>query len=357
MALYEPILPARYLVPLVDVVAQMRKSDRRKMPALAVLDHMDAASSTAVLPLDQVERLLEEISQLTGRQDLGFEIGRRLTLDHHGALAVWMRRCTSIDQLLRLHIRYSRLITPVISLDYHRRADFGEYSCTPNAAMSGATMRFFLEAFAVASHVILRRLVGSHLEPYDLHMSIAEPPHAARYGELYPARVHFGEGSLPRASILLPAALLDLPLKGVTGLDPLMSPQELDALQGDIEQSRQWSGWIRMMLRESEGCQPTAEELTELLGVDTHTLARALAKEGLSFREMAKQVRYEKACELLKDPNHPITQVAYRLGYTDSANFSRAFQSVSGVSPRTYRQSCLQVATPKEGVGSRARVS
>ena len=77
MALYEPILPARYLVPLVDVVAQMRKSDRRKMPALAVLDHMDAASSTAVLPLDQVERLLEEISQLTGRQDLGFEIGRR----------------------------------------------------------------------------------------------------------------------------------------------------------------------------------------------------------------------------------------------------------------------------------------
>jgi len=354
MALYEPILPARYLVPLVDVVAQMRKSDRRKMPALAVLDHMDAASSTAVLPLDQVERLLEEISQLTGRQDLGFEIGRRLTLDHHGALAVWMRRCTSIDQLLRLHIRYSRLITPVISLDYHRRADFGEYSCTPNAAMSGATMRFFLEAFAVASHVILRRLVGSHLEPYDLHMSIAEPPHAARYGELYPARVHFGEGSLPRASILLPAALLDLPLKGVTGLDPLMSPQELDALQGDIEQSRQWSGWIRMMLRESEGCQPTAEELTELLGVDTHTLARALAKEGLSFRKMAKEARYEKACELLRDPNQPITQVAYRLGYSDSTNFSRAFQAASGVPPRTYRQTFLAGRNPIEPAAGRA---
>jgi AraC-like DNA-binding protein len=136
-----------------------------------------------------------------------------------------------------------------------------------------------------------------------------------------------------------------------------MSPQELDALQGDIEQSRQWSGWIRMMLRESEACQPTAEELTELLGVDTHTLARALAKQGLSFREMAKQVRYEKACELLKDPNQPITQVAYRLGYSDCANFSRAFQTVGGVSPRTYRQSCLQGATPKEGVGGRARAS
>ena len=56
MALYEPILPARYLVPLLDVVAQMRESDRRKMPTLAVLDHMDAASSSAVLPLDQVEK-------------------------------------------------------------------------------------------------------------------------------------------------------------------------------------------------------------------------------------------------------------------------------------------------------------
>jgi AraC-like DNA-binding protein len=357
MALYEPILPARYLVPLLNVVAQMREGDRRKMTALAALDRIKAASATAVLPLSEVESLLEAVSQLTGRQDLGFEIGRRLTLDHHGALAVWMRRCTSLDQLLRLHIRYSRLITPVLSLDYRRQPEFGEYGCTPRAAMSGATMRFFLEVFAVASHVIVRSLLGPHLEPYDLHMSIAEPPHASRYDELYPARVHFGEGSLPRAWILFPATLLDRPLKGLTDLDPSMSPQELDALQGDIEQSRQWSGWIRMMLREAEGCQPTAEELTELLGIDTHTLARTLAKEGLSFREMAKQIRYEKACELLKDPNEPITQVAYRLGYSDSANFSRAFQAVSGVSPRTFRRSWLARRDSRERAPRGARAS
>ena len=63
----------------------------------------------------------------------------------------------------------------------------------------------------MASHVILRSLVGSHLEPYGLHMSVAEPPHASRYDELYPARVHFGEGLLPRAWISLPAPLLDRP--------------------------------------------------------------------------------------------------------------------------------------------------
>lgn len=357
MALYEPILPARYLVPLLDVVAKLREDDRRKMAALAALDRIKVASSTALLPLSEVESLLEAISRLTGRQDLGFEIGRRLTLEHHGALAVWMRRCTSIDQLLRLHVRYSRLITPVLSLDYRRRGDVGEYSCTPNAAMSGVTIRFFLEAFAVASHVIMRSLLGPHLGPYDLHMSIAEPPHASRYDELYPARVYFGEGSLPRAWILLPAKLLDRPLKGLADLDPSMSPQELDALQGGIGQSRQWSGWIRMMLREAEGCQPTAEELTELLGIDTHTLARTLAKEGLSFREMAKQVRYEKACELLKDPDQPITQVAYRLGYSDSANFSRAFHAATGVSPRAFRQSWLAGREAKEQTPRRARAS
>jgi AraC-like DNA-binding protein len=357
MALYEPILPARYLVPLFDVVALMREDDRRKTPALAALDRIKAAGATAVLTISEVETLLEAVSQLTGRQDLGFEIGRRLTLDHHGALAVWMRRCTSVDQLLRLLIRYSRLITPVLSFDYRRRGSVAEYSCTPNAAMSGATMRVLLEAFAVATHVILHALLGSDLEPYDLHMSIAEPPHASRYDELYPARVHFGEGSLPRAWIFLPATVLDRPLKGVMDLDPSMSPQELDALQGEIEQSRQWSGWIRMMLREAEGCQPTAEELTEILGVDTHTLARTLAKEGLSFREMAKQVRFEKACELLKDENQPITQVAYRLGYSDSTNFSRAFQAVSGVSPRDFRQSWLASRDSKERAARSAKAS
>jgi AraC-like DNA-binding protein len=43
----------------------------------------------------------------------------------------------------------------------------------------------------------------------------------------------------------------------------------------------------------------------------------------------------------LKDPSQPITQVAYRLGYSDSTNFSRAFQAVGGISPRAFRQSWL----------------
>lgn len=357
MALFEPILPARYLVPLLEVVMQRHDGDLRRSPAFALVERIRTNGSTAVLPLGEVEGLLEAIRLLTGRQDLGFEIGRHLTLDHHGALAVWMRRCTTIDQLLRLHIRYSRLITPVLSLDYRRFSHYGEYTCKPNAAMSGATMRVLLEAFAVASHVIIRSLLGPDLEPYHLYMSIPEPPHAARYDELQPARVHFGEGSLPGARFLLSPALLDRPLKGLTNLHPSMSPRELDALQGDIQQSRQWSGWVRMMLREAEGCQPTAEELAALLGVDPHTLARTLAKEGLSFREMAKQVRHEKACELLKDQTQSITQIAYRLGYSDSANFSRAFQSVSGISPRTYRRCWLTRPDSEKRAAGRATAS
>jgi AraC-like DNA-binding protein len=339
MALFDPILPARYLAPLRDVVAAMRESDRRKYPAVAMFESMSTKDfATAAIPLDQVEQLFEAIRRLTGRQDLGFEIGRRLTLDDHGALAAWMQRCTNLDQLLRLHIRYSRLITPLFSLDYRRSQSHAGYVCTPTAAMSGSTLRVILEAFAVGSHVILRSLIGSDVEPYDLYMMIPEPPHAARYDELLPARVHFAEGSLPGARIVLPSSLLDRQLRGDANLEQPLSARDLDALQSGIRRSRQWSGWIRMMLREAEGCQPTAEELSELLGVNTHTLARALATEGLSFREMAKQERHAKARELLKDPRQSVTQIAYRLGYTDAANFSRAFQALEGISPRLFRQ-------------------
>uniref|UniRef100_UPI00260D01D3 helix-turn-helix domain-containing protein n=1 Tax=uncultured Alcanivorax sp. TaxID=191215 RepID=UPI00260D01D3 len=47
--------------------------------------------------------------------------------------------------------------------------------------------------------------------------------------------------------------------------------------------------------------------------------------------------RYRQAQRLLEKPDLSISEVAYTLGYSDVANFSKAFKRWSGVTPKRYR--------------------
>jgi AraC-like DNA-binding protein len=58
----------------------------------------------------------------------------------------------------------------------------------------------------------------------------------------------------------------------------------------------------------------------------------------LRFRDLAQQVRFERACELLTAPAATVAQVVADLGFSDAANFSRAFRRVVGVAPGEYQK-------------------
>jgi len=59
---------------------------------------------------------------------------------------------------------------------------------------------------------------------------------------------------------------------------------------------------------------------------------------GWSPSEYFQMRRYQFACKLLLSPESRISDVAYRLGYSDAAHLSRVFKQFHGISPREYRQ-------------------
>jgi AraC-like DNA-binding protein len=72
-------------------------------------------------------------------------------------------------------------------------------------------------------------------------------------------------------------------------------------------------------------------------GMSVRSLQRQLAEEGLTYSRLVEQVRYDQAVTLLKRPDLKLIEIAADLGYTDSANFTRAFKRWTGVSPREFR--------------------
>ena len=85
-----------------------------------------------------------------------------------------------------------------------------------------------------------------------------------------------------------------------------------------------------------EGCT-RADQLARRAGLSRRCLQRHLAEEGHSFSALLRQTRLEMAVEMIGSGRRT-TDIGLELGYTDTANFIRAFRSWTGVSPRGFRR-------------------
>ena len=82
---------------------------------------------------------------------------------------------------------------------------------------------------------------------------------------------------------------------------------------------------------------PKIEEIADAIGLHPRTLQRRLASEGVSFKQLVDEVRFQRARELLRDPQVKLIEIAAQLGYSEQANFNHAFRRWAGVSPTAYR--------------------
>ena len=62
---------------------------------------------------------------------------------------------------------------------------------------------------------------------------------------------------------------------------------------------------------------------------------------GLPPLQYANALRIEHAVELLSDKDIPISEVAFQLGYSSQANFSRFMKRHTGMSPGRFRRACI----------------
>jgi AraC-like DNA-binding protein len=293
----------------------------------------------------EMESFVGTARRLTGRDDLGFELGRAVKMTSHHLLGYGMLSCRNFDEVLRLTARHYHLMIETFSLWYRRiPAGAGEAIYTPTLTMSRELLHFYLEALAVAHDNQLRQMLPSTMGAvWDIHISMPPPAHLARYVALAPTRYHFDEGALPGVRVVMSAAVLDHPLPLV---DARMV-EEIDMRCRDMSprlrnMSQSWVEYLRMMLRHVEGEAPTLERIAQMNQVSPRTIERHLQRENVSFRELLLQARIERACELLRTSPMPVAQIAQRLGFSDAANFSRAFQRAIGATPTAYRQSARE---------------
>ncbi len=97
--------------------------------------------------------------------------------------------------------------------------------------------------------------------------------------------------------------------------------------------------------------QPRMAELASLAGLERTYFCRHFHRTvGVKFSIWSRNVRAERAKELLANTDLPITTIATAVGYVDVTTFERNFRRCQHCSPRQYRQSQRQAegATSQE---------
>ena len=83
---------------------------------------------------------------------------------------------------------------------------------------------------------------------------------------------------------------------------------------------------------------PTVEVAAEMARTSVRTLQRGLAESALSYENIVDRVRFDLALTMMNDPRTKLSEIAFQLGYSDAANFTRAFRRWTGTTPSAFRR-------------------
>ncbi len=73
------------------------------------------------------------------------------------------------------------------------------------------------------------------------------------------------------------------------------------------------------------------------MGVSVHILGRRLKSAGMTFTDLAEQLKIERAQSLLLKGKH-IGEISSDLGFADVSSFTRAFKKRVGRAPSQWRE-------------------
>lgn len=95
-------------------------------------------------------------------------------------------------------------------------------------------------------------------------------------------------------------------------------------------------------------------EAARLVGMSEPAFSKHFKKwTGQGFTDMVRKLRIARARHLLEQSDEPVSDICFRVGFTNLSNFNRRFLSEVGTTPTQYRKDHLRELSKKVSVSAR----
>ncbi len=283
-----------------------------------------------------VDMLIQASLVATQRPWIGLEVGSAADPSTHGQVGSAVLASSDLRQALETFVRFACL-----------RSDYFEwrFSAEPGGAALNIRERIdlgpsreFLNDLLFSVHIrIIETVIGHPAETLVVDVPREQPPWVEEFTKRCSGKLRFGAATL---TFHVPDALLGLPCVTSDGRAYESAFRECEALLAAFNDSGS-AQQVRTILLTASAVYPTLVEVAARLHVTPQTLMRRLKREACTYQKILDEVRSSRALWYLQNTKLSVEEIAARLGYVDTSNFSRTVRRWFGISPLEIRSGAV----------------
>ncbi|PSB14316.1 AraC family transcriptional regulator [filamentous cyanobacterium CCP1] len=288
-----------------------------------------------LIPLYQGFSFVEVAARIEDINVLGLEVGRHSQIADLGVLGHVVQQSLTLYDLLNTLQRVIHLNNSCAKIWLTEETDrvwiHHQFACSP--ALQSPQAQLFAVLMLIKA---IQLVTGKGWHPAALRLRSKGSRKLTETEEFGDVPMYFNQDT---NAIAISKQLLAQPLQKLRASQTL-SPQECYHHLQTTAPSADFLGSLQQLLHTllKEG-YPDISLAAAATGTSVRSFQRRLAAAHLNYSRIVEQVRFDRAVELLSDPSIKSIDIALELGYTDAANFTRAFKRWTGVSPREFRHS------------------
>ncbi len=319
---------------LLRMLLQQADVDVHGVLAAAGLDWPTLVTDDKRLGRDTIVRLAEGAMAATRRPWLGLDLGGGAPVSAHGALGYAVVTSRDLREAMLTMARYGTT-----------RNDAMAWTCSDTR--DGLTMHAIERTdlgrvrgfvFDTVLGAILRMIEASVGQvPASLRIELPLPLPAWR--EQY-QRFGVAEVSFDRPAFAFHFAQRDLalPCIGADAKAHASSCRECEEVLAEVAGAGMATRVAGLLAGVDDGAYPRMADVAARCGISPRTLIRRLHEDGATFQQLLDAARKQRALWMLMHTAEPVEEIAARLGYVDTSNFSRTVRRWFGASPRELRE-------------------
>jgi AraC-like DNA-binding protein len=328
----EPTFSGIYALQLAELLGRWGIPSSELFAGLG-LSEAALAEPGAKLSLSLQEKVTERARQLSGEPGIAFALGLQMRIGAHGEVGIAAMTASTIREALEVATRFAPTRTTAIELRLREEGDVAALVIEERAPLG--TMRdVVILALTVGIWQISNALTGRQVRG-DADFAFEEPEYFQRFVGFAPGTIRFGR---PANQLLFDAKFLDVPIVMADRATQRVAREQCERALEALGRDGSLTTRVRELAAHEGGGFNTLEDIAKQLAMSERTLKRKLGALGTSFTELIDDQRRDEAMLLLRSRDLSIEDIADRLGYSDAANFTRAFRRWTGKSPRAFRK-------------------
>lgn len=327
----KPAIPIAYPRVLLNIMAERGFSRSEVLAGSGLADSLFEQPDHRITPAQFLFIVMNSF-YLSKDPALGYELGLRTPVTSHGFLGYGVMSCANLAEAIKLAERFVRLRTALMRFRLYIDGEFAIVEASANHPV-GILRQFVFESLLLSLARAGSFITGNSILDGEIHFDFPEPPYYTAIKDQLPP-TYFNRAA---NQLRFPRAFLDQPLVMADPVAAQLAVEQCERELALFDNSNDLAAQVRALLAQHQGQYLQLEAVAERLFMSSRTLKRRLQQAGLGYQQLLDEARKRDAIKLIQNTTLTIEQVAQHLGYTDAANFTRAFKKWTGETPSRYR--------------------